>query len=281
MENPIRFETVKTNGINLQTALAGPKHGELVILLHGFPEAWFGWEAQMLRLAKAGFRVAAPDQRGYNLSEKPKGVGSYQMSVLAEDMIGLADGLGAERFYLAGHDFGAMVSWTMAMRYPERIKRMVIANVPHPLVMQEFLRSNFSQIKKSWYMLFFQIPWLPERLVRADNWQFLIRSLPKRLSDEARERYRTAWEQPGAIKAMINWYRASLRSMGKSELSPQIKVPTLILWGKRDPHLSYEMAPLSLEYCSDGRLVTFEDATHWVLHDKPEEVSQLIIEHFS
>jgi pimeloyl-ACP methyl ester carboxylesterase len=280
MAPKIRFEYLTTNGINLHTALVGPEDGELVILLHGFPDAWFGWEAQMLPLAEAGFRVLVPDQRGYNLSDKPKGVGNYQMDLLAEDILGLADGLGAEQFYLGGHDFGAMVSWRLAMRYPERIKRMVIANVPHPRVMQSYLRSKFSQLLKSWYAIFFQIPWLPEQLVRANSWQFLIRAMAKSLTNEERDRYRAAWAHPGAITAMINWYRATMRAMGKSGLSPEIQVPTLIIWGQQDPHLSYQMAPLSLEYCLDGRLETFEDATHWVLQDKAEEVSKLMIKHF-
>ena len=158
MDHKISFEYLTTNGIKLHTALAGPEDGELVFLLHGFPEAWFGWEAQILSLAEAGFRVAAPDQRGYNLSDKPKGVASYQSAILVEDIIGLADGLGVDQFYLAGHDFGAMVSWNMARRYPERIKRMVIANVPHPRVMQKVLRSSFSQLMNSWYAIFSRSP---------------------------------------------------------------------------------------------------------------------------
>ena len=281
MEQEITFQFLTTNGVKLHTAIAGPEAGELVILLHGFPEAWFGWEAQILSLAEVGYRVAAPDQRGYNLSDKPQGVGNYQAAVLADDIIGLADSLGADQFYLAGHDFGAMVSWDLAMRYPERIKRMVIANVPHPKVMSGYLRSNFSQLLKSWYAIFFQIPWLPEKMVRANNWGFLIRALPKRLSETVRDRYRKAWSQPGAITAMINWYRASIRNMGKSGLAPQVDLPTLIIWGQQDPHLSYEMALLSLEHCTDGRLETFEDATHWVMQDKPEEVNQLMLEFFS
>ena len=118
-------------------------------------------------------------------------------------------------------------------------------------------------------------------MVRANHWGFLIRAMPKRLSEKARDRYRMAWSQPGAITTMINWYRASLRNLGNSGLSPLVDVPTLIIWGKQDPHLSYEMAPLSLEYCSDGQLEAFEDATHWVMQDKPEEVSQLMIDFFS
>jgi pimeloyl-ACP methyl ester carboxylesterase len=277
----ICFEYLSTNGIRLHTALAGPEDGEPVFLLHGFPEAWFGWEAQIGPLAEAGFRVIVPDQRGYNLSDKPKGVSNYHMNILAQDILGLADALGYERFHLAGHDFGAMVSWNLALRHPKRLKRLAIANVPHPVVMRNYLRTHLSQMLKSWYAFFFQIPGLPERLVKVNNWQFLISAMPDDLTPKERHRYRKAWAQPEAMTSMINWYRAMLRLSRKSTANSPIQVPTLILWGKQDPHISYEMALLSSDLCVDCRMVTFEDATHWVMHDKPGEVSQLLIEHFS
>ena len=276
----IRFETIPTNGIRLHTALAGPEGGDPVFLLHGFPDAWFGWEAQIEPLAEAGFRVIAPDQRGYNLSDKPKGVSNYQMNTLGDDILGLADAFGIDRFHLAGHDFGAMVGWNLAMRHPQRLQRLAIANVPHPVVMRNYLRTHPSQMLKSWYVFFFQLPRLPERVVKANSWKFLISAMPDNLNAKERARYREAWAQPGAMTSMINWYRASLRQMRKSTEISQIRVPTLVLWGKQDPHISYEMASLSVDLCEAGHLVTFEDATHWVMHDKPEEVNQLLIEHF-
>jgi len=275
------FAYLLTNGIRLHSAIAGPEDGEPVFLLHGFPEAWFGWEAQIRPLAEAGFRVIAPDQRGYNLSDKPRGVSGYRMEALVDDILGLADGLGYERFHLAGHDFGAMVGWGLAMRNPERLKRLAIANVPHPVVFQDYARTHLSQMLKSWYAVFFQIPGLPERVVRAGNWRFLTSAMPDGLNEEELDRYRKAWDQPGAMTGMINWYRASLRRSRKPTGDYRIQVPTLVLWGRQDPHLSYEMAPLSVALCDDGHLVTFDDATHWVLHDKPGEVSQLLVEHFS
>lgn len=277
----IQFQYLATNGIRLHTALAGPEDGNPVFLLHGFPDAWFGWESQIEALAEAGFRVIAPDQRGYNLSDKPEGVASYQMDTLVADIIGLADVLGYERFNLGGHDFGAMVSWNLAMRHPERLKRLVIANVPHPAVMQKYLRTHPSQMLKSWYAFFFQIPRLPEWFMSANNWQFLISAMPDGLTSEEQNRYRDAWSQPGAMTTMINWYRAMLRKPLDSTAPPRIEVPTLVLWGQQDPHLSYGMAPPSVELCTDGHLVTFEDATHWVLHDESAEVCQEMIKYFS
>jgi pimeloyl-ACP methyl ester carboxylesterase len=280
-EMTMNFEYISTNGIRLHTTLEGPEDGEPVFLLHGFPDAWFGWEAQIEPLAESGFKVIVPDQRGYNLSDKPKGVANYQMSLLAADILGLADALGYDRFHLAGHDFGAMVSWNLAMHHPERLKRLAIANVPHPAVMRNYLYSHPKQMLKSWYAFFFQLPKLPEWVAKANNWQFLISAMPDDFTNEEQDRYRKAWNQPGAMTGMINWYRATFRKMGKSAALTQIKTPTLILWGQQDPHLSYEMAPLSAALCEEGRLVTFEDATHWVLHDKSEEVNQYLVEHFS
>ena len=277
----INFQKIPTNGIHLHIALAGPESGEPVFLLHGFPEAWFGWEAQIGPLAEAGFRVIVPDQRGYNLSDKPDGVSSYQMNILVKDILGLADALGYERFCLTGHDFGAMVSWNLAMLHPKRIKRMVIANVPHPQVMSSYLRTHIKQMLKSWYAIFFQIPGLPELIVKLNNWRFLISAMPNDLSEVERDRYRSAWNQPGAMTGMMNWYRAFFRFPKSTSPFAKIQVPTLILWGKQDPHLSYEMAVLSVKLCDNGQLVTFEDATHWVLRDESKAVNQYILDYFN
>jgi len=187
------FKTIETNGIHLHTVLAGPEDGQPVFLLHGFPDAWFGWQQQIEALADAGFRVIAPDQRGYNLSEKPRGISSYGMPLLVDDILGIADMLGYDRFHLAGHDFGAMVAWNLAMHHPERIKKLAIANVPHPVVMRDYLRTHPRQMLKSWYALFFQIPKLPEQVVRLNNWQFLISAMPEDFTQVERDRYRVAW----------------------------------------------------------------------------------------
>jgi pimeloyl-ACP methyl ester carboxylesterase len=276
----IEFEQIKTNGIQLHTAFSGPQDGKPVFLLHGFPEAWFGWENQIEPLVQAGFRVIAPDQRGYNKSDKPEGVDQYKMAVLADDILGLADELGHDQFYLAGHDFGAMVSWSLALQVPERIKRLAIANVPHPAVFRSYLKTHPAQMLKSWYAMFFQVPDLPERFVKGANWKFLIEAMPNYWGEAQYNRYRDTWNQPGAITAMINWYRATFGRRGSPRKSNTVQPPTLIIWGKKDPHLSYQMAPLSLEFCQDGELVYFEDASHWVQHDKGPEVSQLLIDHF-
>ena len=276
----IHFEFIPTNGIQLHTALAGPEDGEPVILLHGFPEAWFGWEKQILALAAAGFRVVAPDQRGYNLSSKPTGVENYQIRTLVKDIRGLAKTLGLESFHLAGHDWGAIVAWSLAIALPRRIRSLAIANVPHPDVFGKYLRSHPAQLLKSWYMFFFQLRGLPEKMAQARNYQFLLSALPDGWPEGLYNRYREAWAQPGALTAMINWYRANLGGASTKSGPSLVEPETLIIWGKKDPHLSHQLAPLSLEHCRQGVLVYFEDASHWVQHDKAAEVSQLLIDHF-
>jgi pimeloyl-ACP methyl ester carboxylesterase len=270
---------VKTNGIKLHTIFAGSEDGEPVILLHGFPDAWFGWNQQIVALANKGFRVIVPDQRGYNLSDKPTGKKSYHMEILVQDLLGLADSLNLNKFHLVGHDFGAMVAWYTAIYFPERINKLVIANVPHPNVMTDYLRRNFSQIRKSWYAFFFRIPLIPERLVRVRNWKFLSSAMAKGLTAEELNRYRNAWLQPSAMNSMINWYRMFGKKFSVKPKSLVIDLPTIILWGKQDPHLSYQMAELSTKMCNNCKLVTFETASHWVHQDEPEKFNNHLIQH--
>jgi epoxide hydrolase 4 len=261
----------------LNAVTAGPEDGPALILLHGFPEFWYGWRKQIGPLADAGFRVIVPDQRGYNQSSKPLRIRDYAVRELTSDVIAIADRIGREKIFLAGHDWGAGVAWNTAMRYPERIAKLAILNAPHPAVMRRFLRTNPRQMLRSWYMLFFQIPRLPEFLFLRDGGRGLVRSsrngafLPEDL-----DRYREAWSQPGALTGMINWYRALYFTAAESRVS----VPTRILWGMKDEFLLSEMARASVKYCDHGELIEFPDATHWIHHEEPERVNQLLIEFF-
>jgi pimeloyl-ACP methyl ester carboxylesterase len=277
----ITYQYVGVNGIELYVAFAGPPEGEPVILLHGYPDASFAWREQMAALAGENFYVIAPNQRGYNLSDKPEGVDSYRMDLLVSDIIGLADGLGFEKFNLAGHDFGGIVSWNLVDAYPERVKRLVIFNCPHPLVMKQFQDDNEEQKKKSWYAYAFKIPVLPEIMVRAFNWRMLTNVMKDSFSEEELDEYRRSWSQPGASKAMINWYRALFR-LEEDELPRNIiDVPTLVVWGKQDPHVMWQQAEPSAAMSSNGRVEYIEDATHWVLHDAPEKTSELLVDFFN
>jgi pimeloyl-ACP methyl ester carboxylesterase len=274
----------KSSDVCLHAVAAGPNDGPVVVLLHGFPEFWYGWRRQIEPLAAAGFRVIVPDQRGYNLSSKPSGVAAYALAELVSDIFAIIDQLGQEKVFLAGHDWGAAVAWSAALLHPQRIAKLVVLNVPHPSVMRKFISRSPGQLFRSWYMFFFQIPWLPEALFSAFDFrvgsQALLRS--SRLGTFTAEdlaQYRAAWSQPRAITSMINWYRALFR-VGVKFPDKIVRVPTRILWGERDAFLMAEMAHESLRYCSSAELFTFANATHWLQHEEPARVSELLIDFF-
>jgi pimeloyl-ACP methyl ester carboxylesterase len=276
---------VENANVRLHAIDAGPKEGPVLILLHGFPEYWYSWHRQIAPLAAAGFRVIVPDQRGYNQSSKPPGVNSYAMPELVSDVIAIADHLRQRQLFLAGHDWGAAVAWSVALLHPQRVSRLAILNVPHPLVMFRHLKTNWRQLRKSWYMFFFQLPWLPEKLFSRSNFHFGERSLlgssrTGTFSADDFARYRAAWSQPGALTGMINWYRAAFRHHTHFP-DTRVHVPTRILWGERDIFLSAEMARDSLRYCDDAELFTFAEASHWLQHEEPQLINKHLIEFFS
>jgi len=276
-------EYVSTNGIRLHVVMAGPRNGLPVVLLHGFPESWLCWAKQWYVFAEAGCRVIIPDQRGYNLSDKPEGVKAYKLHILVDDIIGLIDALGYEKVDLVGHDWGAAIGWVLANKHPEKLHHLGILNVPHPAVMRRFLLRDWEQICRSWYIFLFQLPSAPEAAMRAGNWRGLSRAMrgsgkTHSFTNQDIESYKVAWSRPGAITAMINWYRAVLRYQPALPKDPHIRVPTLMLWGMRDIALSHRMARPSLDYCDTGKLVLFPDATHWVQRDAAEDVNRFLLD---
>jgi pimeloyl-ACP methyl ester carboxylesterase len=272
---------VETNGVRLHVVQAGPETGPLLILLHGFPEFWYGWYQQIDALAEAGYRVWAPDQRGYNLSDKPRNVAAYGLDTLVADVVGLINAAGRQKAIAVGHDWGAAVAWWTAVSYPDRVERLVALNVPHPVVMQRFARRDLGQLRRSWYIGFFQIPFLPEKLLNWQKGKLLARilrssSAPGTFSDADLEQYYTAWSQPGAVQSMINWYRAALQAPSARRSSIRVTVPTLLIWGVRDQFLKRDMAQASIDLCDKGRVV-FLPTTHWVQHEEGERVVELIV----
>lgn len=282
---PHETRFIETNGVRLHVLLAGPENGTPVILLHGFPEFWRGWLKQIEPLSAAGYRVIVPDQRGYNLSDAPKNVSAYALDELSKDIVGILDHFGIEQTYLVGHDWGAAVAWTVAIQYSERVKKLGILNVPHPAVMMKFIGKNPKQMLKSWYIGFFQIPGLADWLMGLGNFAGAINMLrasgkPSTFSESDLDEYRKAYANSGGLTGMINWYRALMRFRPAMPRDVRVKMPVLILWGKNDVALSYEMAEESLRYCEDGRLVAFEHATHWVQHDEAESVNRALLDFF-
>jgi epoxide hydrolase 4 len=260
--------------------------GPLIVLLHGFPEFWFGWRLQIAPLAAKGFRVVAPDLRGYNLSSRPDGVEDYTADKLADDIVGLVRERGADSALLVGHDWGGTVAWTMAMNHPEVVDRLAILNAAHPRRLQQGLHHP-NQLRKSWYFFFFALPGLPEEVVQARDWHFFrhfLQDANPPYTDEEIERYVEAWSQPGSATAMINYYRASVRqSQKKAEAALRpISAPTLVIWGQEDQYLGPDLAePDRDDVPNLDRVERLAGASHWVHHDEAERVNQLLSDFFA
>jgi pimeloyl-ACP methyl ester carboxylesterase len=273
---------LRANGLSFHAVVAGPPDGPLVVLLHGFPEFWYGWRHQIGPLAAAGLRVLAPDQRGYNLSDKPLGARAYVLDRLADDVLGLVEALGHQRFAVVGHDWGGAVAWHLAGRNPERVERAAILNAPPSAAMRPYLRSHPSQMAKSWYMAVFQLPALPEALMALGDFAWLRRAIvrsarPGTFTPADIAHYLGAWRRPGALTAMVNWYR-SLPLQARLPMPGRITVPVRIIWGDRDPFLETGLVDASLALCDVGEAFHLPDATHWVQHEEPDEVNRLLVE---
>jgi pimeloyl-ACP methyl ester carboxylesterase len=277
----VEFRRRRTNGISLYCAEAGPEDGPLVILLHGFPEFWYGWRNQITPLVRAGYRVVAPDQRGYDESDKPKGVAQYDLDVLAADVVGLADTLGRGRFTIVGHDWGANVGWWTAANFPSRVERLAVLNASHPAVWKNAIRNNPAQRKLSRYVATLGVPVLPEVAIRMGGYGALVQALRGArvsVSDAEIAKYRAAWAKPGALTAMLNWYRAFLRKDLPLERQKRLTMPVRIIWGVHDIYAVPELAAESAKLCDNAKILYVETATHWVAHDEPERVVRTLLE---
>ena len=275
----LREGYAEVGGVELHYVEAGD--GPLVVLLHGFPEFWYGWRQQIAPLVKAGFRVVAPDMRGYNLSSRPDGFAAYTADKLAGDIRGLIRELGAESAMVVGHDWGGSVAWTLAANHPEVVDRLVILNAAHPRRLNEGLR-NLRQLLRTWYFFYFQFPQLPERRARRRHWRFFkrfLRDARPSLTAEEIDRYVEAWSQPGAAKAMIDYYRAAVRLSSKQDELRPISAPTLVIWGQGDRYLGPKLAePHHEDVPSLDRVERLPDASHWVHHDESDRVNELLVD---
>jgi pimeloyl-ACP methyl ester carboxylesterase len=270
------------NGIRLHWVEAGA--GPLVVLLHGFPEFWYSWRHQIAALSAAGFRVLAPDLRGYNESAKPAGVASYRLELLAADVLGLIRHAGPERAIVVGHDWGGGLAWHLAIHHPQAVEKLAILNAPHPAAFARELRT-WRQLRRSWYVFFFQLPWLPEWYIRRGNYAGLAEILtrdpvrPGTFSPQDIAAYRAALARPGALTSAINWYRALFRHhprLSPCELRP-IRVPTLVIWGEQDRYLGISLLDGLKRWAPDLVIERIADASHWVQNDAAERVNDLLI----
>ncbi len=271
---------VAVNGLELHTIVAGPPEGPLVLLLHGFPENWYTWRKQIRPLAAAGYRVVVPDQRGYNLSDKPQGIHSYRLGALSADIVELIRSFGRERAIVVGHDWGGVVAWHLAMHQPEVVEKLIVMNAPHPAAFLREIRSNPAQQRKSWYVGFFQLPIVPEELLGYDpveSARFFFRR--NAINQEAFSSFdihvmATAIAQPGALTGMLNWYRASVRDRATLENLRPIETPTLLIWAEDDVALGRSLTYGLEPWVSHLKLHTISHCGHWVQNEAPEEVNE-------
>jgi epoxide hydrolase 4 len=275
-----RFAVI--NRIRLHYVEAGV--GPLVILLHGFPEFWYSWRHQLPALAAAGFRVIAPDLRGYNESAKPRGIRAYRLENLTADVAGLVRHAGASRATVVGHDWGGGIAWTFPMHYPELVEKLIGLNAPHPAALRRALRTP-AQLWKSSYMFYFQLHGLPEQAFRAGNFAAvakILRDEPVRagaFTPEEIRLYQHALAKPGALTAALNYYRAlpAYAARAWRQTFPAITVPTLLIWGERDRYLGLSLTEGLQEWVPNLRVARIAEASHWVQMDAPERVNDLMI----
>ena len=283
--DPLTYRTIAVNGVELQVSVSnegGPLG--LALLLHGFPELAFSWRYQIPALVDAGYEVWAPNLRGYGASSKPRPVAAYGIDPLLADVAGLIDASGRDRVTLVGHDWGAAVAWMFAIREVRPLERLVIMNVPHPACMRRELRT-FRQLRKSWYVFAFQIPWLPEKLLTARSAKAIGDAFTNgavdrtRFPDVVTDVYREAALAPGAMRSMLNWYRAAVRGGRKaaSEKLPAIATPTLMVWGLADQALGKQTTDGTDDHVDDLTMRFLPDVSHWVQQEAPEVVNAMLL----
>jgi epoxide hydrolase 4 len=291
-----RHDFAEANGVRLHYVEQGD--GPVVLLLHGFPDFWYSWRFQLPALAAAGFRAIAVDLRGYGESSRPGGVGSYAVPIIAADLTAFAAALGISRLALAGHDWGGVIAWHIAARHPDLVQRLIVLNAPHSAALRREMTSSLQPLR-SWYVGFFQLPWLPEAVLGAFNGALLVRTLRNEthragaFTDDDAAAYRAVLGGRDALRAPIHYYRALFRGgrrAGKAlkdthaepggrrgRSARQVLAPTLLLWGDRDPHLTRGLTSRLDRWVPNLRVRHFPDAGHWVHWDAATEVNRSIV----
>lgn len=272
----IRTRRIEANGLSFVVDEVG-EGDDVALLLHGFPESRRCWRHQLPALAQCGWRAVAADLRGYGSSSRPKGRSAYRIEHLVADAEALFDALGARRRLLIGHDWGGIVAWAFAMRQAP-LDGLVVLNAPHPAVFHRVIRSSWRQRFRSWYVPFFQLPWLPEQLLTVDHAAAVERALrksarrPDTFPPEILAHYRDNAAEPGAITAMLNYYRANVSDLGAGKAS-QVAAPTLLIWGEQDVALGPELVAPTAEYVPNLTVQRLPGVSHWVQEEAPDEVN--------
>ncbi|MEL7316774.1 MAG: alpha/beta fold hydrolase [Cyanobacteria bacterium J06559_3] len=276
-----QHQFIEANGLRLHYVTQGT--GPLLLLLHGFPEFWYSWRHQIPVLAEH-FTVVALDLRGYNDSDKPEDVAAYAMPELVGDIVGVITGLGYEQCVLVGHDWGGAIAWSVASQYPAKIAKLIVMNCPHPQRFLDGLSSSPLQWLRSAYMGFFQLPFLPELVLQANDYQLIAQTFDSMavnrsaITETDIQAYKTAAAKPGALKAGLNYYRNLLGSNPSPPNRPILEVPALLLWGEDDPAFEPGLAEDTEDYVRDFQLRFIANCGHWVPQEKPDLVNRYMAE---
>ncbi len=282
----ISMQWIEANGQTFEVAQAGDGE-KLALCLHGFPELHYSWRHQIPVLVEMGYKVWAPNLRGYGGSSKPDGVDSYRLNTLVQDVAALIDASGAEEVTLIAHDWGAIIAWHFAILKIRPLTRLVIMNVPHPKCAQRELK-HWYQLKKSWYIFFFQLPWLPEKMLGRKRAQPIKEAFSRMAVDKSRfpdsdlQAYADAASRPGALRSMINYYRALLRTKdGRNIGDGMVDIPTLMIWGEEDTAIDIRCTDGTAEWVPDLELHRLPGVSHWVQQEAPEKVNAILREWLS
>jgi len=280
-----RHEFLQANGLRFHAAIEG--EGEPVLMLHGFPENWYAWRHQLPAVADAGYRAVAVDLRGYGLTDRPSQVSDYHIDHLCDDVDGLIAALGDKPLHLVSHDWGGAIAWVFASRRPDRLRSLTVMNAPHPKMFYRHLRRNVRQMLRSWYILFFQIPWLPEA-VFGSNPDRQVRKLfrdaafrKEMFDDEVLAAFAEPMRQPGALTAGINYYRALARdpsNLKQAKEFPDLPMPTMVIWAQNDFALGPELCDgLEKHFIGHYEHHPIDNCSHWVQQEQPEKVNELLL----
>jgi pimeloyl-ACP methyl ester carboxylesterase len=271
---------VKSGDVRVHCVTAGPADGPLALFLHGFPARWSTWRGILPLFARAGYLAVAPDLRGYGASDRPAGVDSYSLPRVLEDVVAILDAFGRSKAFVVGHDVGGGVAWALAMAHPQRVERLATLNSVHVVGFERQIR-KWSQFKKSWYVFFFLLPWIPEWWLARADFRFVHRSLAADgLPDDVVRDLLEGIRPPGALHAALNGYRASFRDVARKRVVPKkVELPTLVVWGDRETHLDPELATPPADWVSDARVEHVPEGGHWVHHDAPDKVGALLLAH--
>eukprot|EP00075_Anas_platyrhynchos_P030026 XP_027319279.1 epoxide hydrolase 4 isoform X1 [Anas platyrhynchos] len=278
------FQDQNDSGLRFHYVAAGERGKPLMLLLHGFPEFWYSWRHQ-LREFKSEYRVVALDLRGYGETDAPSHKENYKLDCLITDIKDILESLGYNKCVLIGHDWGGMIAWLVAICYPEMVTKLIVVNFPHPSVFTEYILRHPSQLIKSAYYFFFQMPWFPEFMFTVNDFKVLkslftsqatgIGRKGCRLTAEDIEAYLYVFSQPGALTGPINHYRNIFSCLPLQH--HEVTMPTLLLWGEKDAFMEVDMAEITRIYVKNHfRLTILSEASHWLQQDQPDIVNKLI-----